>query len=583
MPSKRATIIYTSIVLLAGLCVEILLAGVLVLNRDGLIQQIVTLTRRPYLLTILQQNIITPQKFQLIRLACWGMLVIVPVIVFILFFYRKKIIAFIQFTVYCFTSSLKAIANTYKNNSRQANMAFWFLLLVITVKAVYYIIHFELMYDEMWSYNYFTSRPFYLTFLSYNNYPLYELSTQLFKWLPFSMKINLRLSCLLAGLSSCVVLYACVKNYTGHAFTALAGMALFACMPVTTFYMLYGRGVIFELFFAIVSIFCLLYLIKENSSKKYFILFVVANVAGMYSMPTHIYFLLLQAAIAFVYILLYKRPLLRPFILSNVLVVLISIICYLPVIAGSGISFVFNPAPVPGIVNDTTADLAFYNNNINIFFTGGAYGLFILLAATILAAVIFKRLNRAYIFLIAAAVIFCCLPTVIYLVQHYAVPERSLAFIGLVIPLCFCLIFYAFKDSFTTYALGTSLATLFIIGCIVSYQHYFINWSKDKDKKAITIANLLMQHHVTTCYDNADSSEFFYYYPALEFYYGQQHQSISINMAAVRSLRYKPYNANDNYDCIINYLLYTDSLQAKNYTVVYTDDDERFKILLRKK
>ncbi len=583
MPSKKAIIFYTLVIITAGLGIEALVCGILILDRDELINYIIRLTKRPYLLSILQQRIITPQKFVLIHWGCYAMLAINPAIVFMLFFYRKKIITSLQFVKYCVASALNSVTSVFRNNSRQANMAFLVLLLIITGRAIYYMIHFELQYDEMWSYNYFTSKPFYVSIVSYNNYPLYELSTQLFKWLPFSMKINLRLPCLLAGVASCVVLYACIKNYTRDAFMALAGVALFACMPVTTFYMLYARGVIFELFFAIVSIFCVLNIINNKPQKKYFIIFVLANAAGLYAIPTHVYFLVMEMVITVIYARRFKKEILKPFLLNNLLVMGISFICYLPVIIGSGLSFILDPPPNPALVNQIVPDLIFYNRGVGTFFTGEPYGLIFLLVLTTATTFIVKKFKKPLTYLIRYAFMLCLLPTVIYLLHRTTIAERAIPFIGFIVPLCLCIIFFVLKDRVKQYWLYAILGFLFIAGCVVSDRQSFMNWSAEQDKKAITIANLLMQNHVASCYDNAATSGFYYYYPALEYYYGQQNRAIDINVSTPNSLRYKVLTPEDNYDCIINKLSVIDSIQLKKYTPAFIDKEDGFSILLVKK
>ena len=96
----------------------------------------------------------------------------------------------------------------------------------------------------------------------------------------------------------------------------------------------------------------------------------------------------------------------------------------------------------------------------------------------------------------------------------------------------------------------------------------------------MTISKLLIENHVTNCYDNAPSTHFFYYYPALEYYFGKKQMNIDLYTAAQKSLRYKPFSSADNYDCIV------DSISTNNYLnryeTIYTNPDERFKILVRK-
>jgi hypothetical protein len=132
------------------------------------------------------------------------------------------------------------------------------------------------------------------------------------------------------------------------------------------------------------------------------------------------------------------------------------------------------------------------------------------------------------------------------------------------------------------YLRAGTLIFLFVSMCIVSHFHPFRFWSAKLDKNAINITNLLMQHHVATCYDNAPSSKFFYYYPSLEFYYAQNKMNIDISMAAQNSQRYKLFSLADNYDCIIESVSENDSAYLKSYEIIYTDADAGFKVLMKK-
>jgi hypothetical protein len=470
----------------------------------------------------------------------------------------------------------------FKNSSKKENTIFCVLLAIIFLRALYYIIITDLQYDEMWCYNYYTSRPFYLTIFSYANYPLYELVTHVSNWLPFSAKINLRLPVLFAGIFSCVIIYACTKKITNNFLTALACMLLFAAMPFATQYMLYGKGTCVEIFFAITSFFCVVFFLKEGQYKKYLALFVMANVCGLYAMPTHIYFWLMQLIFSVIYILVYRKSLLKIFLFGNVLILLIAFFCYLPVIAGSGVSFVTTAAWDHNDLPDQYSTSGSLPKLINLYFTGNNYGLMIALLIAVVALLISKKYKKEYFFLLAFALAFLILPVVIFLIQHIHIPERAVGFIGLIIPICSFFIFFLLKNLMNYYLRAGILIFLFVSMCVVSYFDSFRFWSARLDKNAIVISNLLMQHHVATCYDNAPSTKFFYNYPALEFYYAQNKMNIDISMAAQNSQRYKLFSLTDNYDCIIDSVSENDQEYLKNYEVIYKDADAGFQVLVKK-
>jgi hypothetical protein len=582
MHSSKVNRIYTTIVFITGIAVLIPLVFVITSDRESFINFILQHLQRLYLSNILEQKIITEKKFLLLKQAGYLLIFIDAALIFLLCHYRNKAIRFLSFIFDAVHAAFRSIVLVFKTSSKKENIIFSLLLAIIILRGLYYIIATDLQYDEMWCYNYYTSRPFYLTVFSYANYPLYELITHISKWLPFAAKINLRLPVLFAGIFSCIIIYACIKKITNNFLTGLASMLLFAPMPFATQYMLYGKGTVIEIFFAITSFFCVVFFLKEVQHKKYLVLFVIAHVFGMYSMPTHIYFWMLQLILGGFYILSYRKPLLKIFLFGNVLVFLVSLFCYLPTIVGSGMSFVTDSTWDHNDLPDSYSNVGSLMKLINFYFTGNNYGLIIALSVAAVVLAVGKKYKKEYLFLLAFAFSLLILPLAIWSVQRIHIPERAVGFIGLIIPLCVFLIFFPLKDLVNYYLRGGILIFLFVSMCFVSHFHPFRFWSAKLDKNAITMSNLLMQHHVATCYDNAPSSKFFYYYPALEFYYAQNKMNIDISIAAQNSLRYTPFSPSNNYDCIVDSLAANASSYIDNYEIIYSDADENIQVLVRK-
>jgi hypothetical protein len=582
MHSSKVNRIYTSVIFVIGICVLIPLIFVITSERGSFINFISQHLQRPYLSDILEKKIITERKFLLLKQFSYAMIFIDVAVMFLLFYHRNKAISFLSFIFNSVYSAFHSVILVFKTSSRKENIIFSALLAIIILRGLYYIIVTDLQYDEMWCYNYYTSRPFYLTVFSYANYPLYELLTHISKWLPFSTKIDLRLPVLFSGIFSCIIIYACIKKITNNFLTALACMLLFVAMPFTTQFMLYGKGTAIEIFFAITSFFCVVFFLREEQHKKYLVLFVIANTCGLYAMPTHFYFWMLQLIFSGFYILIYRKNLLKIFLFGNVLVLLIALFCYLPMIVGSGISFVTTGAWDHSDLPDSYSNANSLIKLINLYFTGNNYGLIIALLISALVLFVRKKYKKEYFYLLAFAFSLFILPVAIWSVQHIHIPERAVGFIGSIIPICIFCIFFLLKDLLNYYLRAGILVFLFVSMCIVSHFHPFRLWSAKLDKNALDVSDLLIQHHVTTCYDNAPSSKFFYYYPALEFYYAQSKMNIDISMAAQNSQRYKPFSVTDNYDCIVDGISENDSAYLKNYEVIYTDADEGFKLLLKK-
>ena len=119
---------------------------------------------------------------------------------------------------------------------------------------------------------------------------------------------------------------------------ALLGIILFACCPPVSTYMVYGRGVIFEIFFAIGAFFSLLRWLDAENINHYSVLFILSGILGNYAMPTHIYCWCCLILFALLSGRLDKTGFLK-FIRMNFWILGGTFLCYLPVLLGSGFSF----------------------------------------------------------------------------------------------------------------------------------------------------------------------------------------------------------------------------------------------------
>src|SRR5579862_1480838 len=582
MHTSKVNRIYASFIFMIGIAALIPLIVIIRTDRQSLIVFILRHLQRPYLSNILEQKMITAEKFSLLKRACAALIGIDVVLMLLFYYFRNKAISFLHFIINAVHSGFRSVILVFRTSSKKENFIFWIFMTIIILRGMYYILITDLQYDEMWCYNYYTSRPAYLTIFSYANYPLYELLTQISTWLPFSAKINLRLPVLFAGTLSCVIIYASSKKITGNFLTSLACMLLFVTMPATTQFMLYGKGTAVELFFAITSFFCVVFFLKGVAYQKYLVLYVIANVWGLYSMPTHGYFWIMEFIFAGFYLLRYHIDLFKVFLLGNVMVLLIAFLCYLPMIVGSGTAYITIPAWDHTDLSDPYASTGSLIKLINLYFTGNNYGLVIALSLAAVIVAAGKKSKKEYLFLLLFAGSLLILPLAIRFIQHIHIPERAVGFIGLSIPICTFFVFFLFKDVLPYSLRAGILVFLFVSMCLVSHFHPFRFWSAHLDKNTISVSNLLMQHHVTTCYDNAPSTKFFYYYPALEFYYGQQKKIFDLSVAAPNSFRYKPFSIKDNYDCVIADVSANDSAYANDYQIIYTDPEAGFNLMVKK-
>ena len=578
MHSRKTKVIYTLIIFITASIAFLSCCLILFINYDNLINWIADILERQDIKNLLKDKLFTQRKFKSIQQTCYIIIVVIPILVTILFKFRNKILSIISFVLKSLSFALKSILAVYRNNTKPNNIAILCLLFIVAAKSLYYIITWDLQYDEMWCYNYFTAQPLYFSFFTYSNYPLYEISTWFFKWLPLPMKINLRLPVLITGLAACLILYACLKKYFNSHFTALAGTGLFAFMPVTTFYMLYGRGVIFELLFAITALFSMLFWFRYITQSKYLVIYIFSNVLGLYSMPTHIYFWLLLQILGIIFCYAYYNKNLKKFLLGGFAIIALAATLYVPVLIGSGISFVVNATEKKLNWQSTVNYVPYFFKKISLFFTGSEYGsVIIIFGCTILLLAAKKTRHFVIVIMLSIALFF--LPSILFIFQRFFIPERAFAFIGLAIPLIGSVLMQ-YILSYNKYFALFLISVVCLSEALISHYHNFLNWSRQSDKEAIELSNLFLSNHISTCYDKSVGSNFFYYYPAIEYYYRIAGKKISFTLAAQNSIRYKPLFAVDNYDCIV--YNFTDKYDARfsNYKLLYKDSLQNFKILI---
>ena len=578
MKSTRNKSLFMVSVLLIALLLMAVYCAVIFTDYNWLVNRIVTGLHRPGLESLIHQKSLTARKYRFIQYLCGAGLLLVPALAATVLRRADKAIAVISMVTSSVLNGFRLVGQVYQQNTAAQNASLALTLLFVFVKCLYYIQTWDLQYDEMWCYNYLTARPFYFTFFAYNNYPLYELTTHVFKMLPFAAKINLRLPVLLTGMLSCGLLYACLRKYCRSHAAALGGLLVYAFMPVTTLYMLYARGVIYESFFAIAAIFSL-YWWAQTGNKKWMVFFSLANALGMYAMPTHLYMWVLLFVLGAIMCLRQRKSLVAPFLLANGFAVVLCFLLYLPVLLGSGISFVVGAAAPRytyiQIIPNIPAFVAYYSG----YFTGFRVG--IVCIAGIATGFLLQRKARYEVFALSLVLALCFLPLLAYVMLRMVVPWRALGFVALAMPLFFAITLQRLEKGKGHRMLYPFIILIAGVLVVVSHRCYDLNWSRPRDREAIRLSDLFMNRGVRNMYDSSAGSEFFYFYPALQYYYEMHHKQINFWVVASNSIRFRPFRLDDGYDCIVYRADRSGNFLPAGYKEVYSNRELNYKVLIK--
>lgn len=416
------------------------------------------------------------------------------------------------------------------------------MLLIILIRSIFYAGTFYIQHDEAWNYTFFLQHNALYSLFVYNNYPLHNLVSEVFLALLPDNTFTLRLPSIIVGLMCCLLVFISFKHLTGSELVGLCTMALFASLPITVFYMLYARGVIMEIFFAILIIFLLWHYERKGFSLNKMLLLSLLNALGVLAMITHLYFIAFSA-ISFgltVFInrsIKWKSLVQYTFISSG-----LGLLVLLPMAAGSGLS----PAINAGKANSNYLVLHGLPYHCYAdFSTGHIFGFYVLIVLNIV--LLFRKTAVNSRLLIINNFVLLMAPILAGLVTNAWLPERALAFLCIPALTTFALLSSWLIDK------KTLIILMSIVLCVALnikvYDHSKLNWSKEKDRAVYRLATILQKNNMHGIYD--ESRQFAYFIAGIQYYFAIQHQTIRYHTTDPASNRYTAVRPADA-DCLVS-------------------------------
>lgn len=502
---------------------------------------------RPDLTSLITKSLFTEKKYRFIYSVHW---VIYPVIIsFAVASYMNagKLFFAITQAEHHLKLTLSNVCSFFKNESSTRKI-FLFVAGLAYVIAILYNNHLKpISYDEAWGFNYYINKPFYFPIILFNTYPLFNLITHFFNYLPFDTLINIRLSTLLFGLLSLVGLYYTFIRRVGFLLTSLSIFVLFAS-PFFFIYSSLSRGITLSLFLSIIVFHLVLQLVQHNFiSSRYKFLYIAANVLGIISMPTFTVFTICNTAF-----IVHKQNKNKQFtkgiITSFFTIFSLSILFYFPVIMNAGLDLLkhndYYSFNILGTLNELSAFIA----GSSALIYGHKYVAMFVIPLSIFTLYV-KAQNTAIREMVLYSLFTMICTIVIRILTGNIFPVRSLNYLA--IP------FIIFAISVVSTALPylpkyTQLvfkyACLYLL--ILSFfrnQRELLSPPEDKDAKVV--AEVMLANNFSTAY--IDEEDFWLRVPMINYYYWKKQKEISFKTSFTNSTRYKPLVESDRYDCII--------------------------------
>jgi len=587
---KKATLmrsglygLYFFILIVILLCAISGAIFILSANYDSLIVSVAATMHKNGLEEKIRNGVFTRNRFVLLQTMSWLVFIVAPFCFWLAVRFRLLIMSYCKFFIDSVLQSLKAVSRIFKDNTKQQNRGVFALLFIIATFFIYRIIASHISYDEQWCYNYYTDNYFYYSFFTYSSYPLFELTTHFFKWFPFPMQINLRLSPFIFTMASCFLLYACIRKYFNSHFIAMGGLATFAFTPLTVLYTAFAKGAVHELFFAIAGIFSLLFWLRNTEYKKYLAIYFIAGVLGLYSMMPHILFLFFLMLAGLWFLVRKKISCVFLFIKINIVILGCYLIIYSPILLTTGLSVLGGVVKTAPSYNKVFLNLPLFIHDVITDYAGHTQLSLILFMVAIIAIVLLKsKLSEDRQLILIIAVGLPVSTAFFYIIGRFPFAGRSLAFGALSIPLMSCLFLelampWLNKHNVLKRSMGFSAIALALV-----LHNYFYIPVNPVDADITKVAGLFINNKVISCYDNSvKESHFFVYYPGIEYYYRLKNKAIEFTLVQKNSMRYKPLLTTDSYDCIVYDFAFQDSSRIASYHQLYNDTNKKFTIWIR--
>jgi hypothetical protein len=543
----------------------ILIGSIFIWTHDyeHMIHQAIRFAQRSDLEKMIRSQFFSVEKFKLIRKILIGIITICSFACF--YFYKnynffRSVIDCNLLSVAMFFSKLKIIALEFNRQHK------WFLMLLfgfVLFRSVYYAMVGDIQYDEAWNFNYFLDPSFINSIIAYNNYPLHNLITWLFVKLMGSSVFVMRVPILFVGLLTIYCFMLFTKIYFKQDKLALVVGSIFACLPVTIYYMLRARGVILEVYFTLVVFALLLQFKEKNFTLNRILVLGFLNGLGTYSMLSHVYFIAFSS-LGLVFFIKDKWQFAVYYAIASTA---FSALFLLPIVLGTGISLGLAAAydSLPLHFEQLVSTCKTYS----FFFTSSSILLPFLLILMLLGTIVYREQNKPlkgilFSLLILSSLVF------VPLITGISPPARAMAFI--IIPLLF--VFSIFISSFILKIPGKPLYVILLLVTIslsyILHTSHLLNWSKRLDANVKKLSVVMQSNAIQTIYNTTES--FNYFVPGLEYYYRIRHIPFRYETSLQSSSRYSIKNIKQQA-CIVIRKSERINLPIGKYYPIFSSED----------
>lgn len=367
------------------------------------------------------------------------------------------------------------------------------IIVVVAIPAIFAILSAILCpvrYDEAYTYINFTRDWFYSCLVFYpnpNNHILHSFLTNMSDMLPFiPTALVLRLPAItasvLTGFAACFF----IKRYYSKR-VAVFVVGVVSVLQMTIEYSFQARGYSMIVLFFVIALYSA-YGVFCYGDRKYWLLFTVSSILGLYTISSFLYPLLTLDLL----ILIFNIKDIRKLIVYNLIIIIASTILYLPIVLNEGIDALINNPFVKSIDRSEvlTRLPSFFNEVlVSIFSIPG-----MIIASLVLLAIIYCVINKDKKTLVMWGVVLVA--PILFLIGQSVIPfPRTFIYYGFFIVFLFAVSFKKYIDLIPF----KGLVAMVLVVQIVSCAWYGKGIMAEKEKKEKLYDFLLKEEHKTYC------------------------------------------------------------------------------------
>jgi MFS family permease len=351
------------------------------------------------------------------------------------------------------------------------------------------------------------------------------------------------------GLLAIFSLYGLLKKHFSPA-AALVGLSFFIGSYPVFIYSFLARGYLLLFLFFTVALYAIIELCFSNGYKRrYGYLFVIASIAGLYSIPSFLYALAGLFLFAFIILLNQKRiAVIFQLVKYGFVIAAVTAVLYLPVLISVKWSLL-KPymTPVYDRSNTLSAFTISFDQLSETFLSPAAFIAFIFGCSFFVGLTFLLRSkdvhNKAVAVFVLLQLLLCM--AVFFLLKQQFPPKPWMHFTVVAAFLAAAIYNLAVKR-IAPYILIPTIILLTVSGTIASYSSYKGNYVTGYNSVAKKCEQLLIEKKITEVYTGIP-----YYKTMIDYYAIKNKLQLSLSNSRTRSTRYTPFDPQKKYDLII--------------------------------